>query len=224
MANLFQRINDIMNANLNDLLDRIEDPERMIKQIIREMEENIAQAKEGVINAIAGEKQLLKELEAQRQQSAEWLGKAQVALEADQEDLARAALARKKEIDNIIKSLEPAWQGAKVTSDRLKVQLHKLEAKLAEAKQKRTALLARQHAAQARQQMYKTVDRFQTGLDAQTKFDRMENKVTDMEARAAAIAELEDNASSLEKEFLQMAVDQEVEVELAMLKVKVQKK
>jgi phage shock protein A len=68
------------------------------------------------------------------------------------------------------------------------------------------------------------VDRFQTGLDAQTKFDRMENKVTDMEARAAAIAELEDNASSLEKEFLQMAVDQEVEVELAMLKVKVQKK
>jgi len=224
MANLFQRINDIMNANLNDMLDRIEDPERMIKHIIREMEENLAQAKEGVINAIASEKQLLKELELQLHHSAEWLNKAQSALEVGKDDLTRAALTRKKEIDHIIKNLEPAWQEAKLTSDRLKAQLQKLEAKLAEAKQKRSALMARQHAAQARTKMYQTMNKFQVGLDAQTKFDRMEDKVADMEARTAAIAELEDDSNSLEREFLQMKMDQEVEAELTMLKVKVQTK
>jgi len=224
MFRMFQRLSDIIDANLNDLIDRIEDPERMIKQIIREMEENLNQAKEGVINAIANEKQLLKELESQRNQSTIWLQKAQIALEANNEGLAKAALVRKKEIDRIIQNLEPAWQTAKTTSDHLKAQLQKLEAKLEEAKQKRSALAARQHAAQARQQMSKTLDKFQTGWDAQTKFDRMEDKVVAIEARTAAIAELEDDASALEREFLQMETNQEVEAELASLKVKIQKK
>jgi phage shock protein A len=69
MANLFKRISDLISANINDLIDRVEDPERMIKQIIREMEESITMAKEGVIQAIASEKQLQKELEHHRHQS-----------------------------------------------------------------------------------------------------------------------------------------------------------
>lgn len=224
MFKIFQRVNDIVNANINDMLDRIEDPERMIKQLIREMEENIIQAKEGVINAIASEKQLLKELESQRHQSASWLQKAQRALETANEELARAALVRKKEIDNIIDGLEPAWLNAKTTSNRLKTQLQKLEAKLDEVKQKRSALIARQHAAQARQQMSKTMERFQEGLDTHTQFSRMEDRIEEMEARTAAIAELEDDASALEKEFLELEIHQDVEMELAALKLKVQKK
>ena len=224
MFKIFQRVNDIVNANINDMLDRIEDPERMIKQLIREMEENILQAKEGVINAITHEKQLLKELESHRHQSASWLQKAQRALEADHEELARAALVRKKEIDNIIDGLEPAWVSAKTTSNRLKAQLQKLEAKLDEAKRKRSALIARQHAAQARQRMSETMEKFQTGLDTQTQFNRMEDRIEEMEARTAAIVELEDDASALEKEFLELEVHQEVDVELAALKLKVQKK
>ena len=72
MANLFKRISDVIAANLNDLVDRVEDPERMIKQLIREMEENIASAREGVIDAVASEKQLAKELEHQRRQAEDW--------------------------------------------------------------------------------------------------------------------------------------------------------
>ncbi len=223
MPNIFKRINDIINANVNDLMDRIEDPERMIKQVIREMEENINQSKEGVIDAIASEKQLLRELETHRHQSEEWLKKAQLALECDKEELARSALARKKEVDNILKNLEPAWASAKTTSEYLKKQLHQLESKLEEAKLKRSTLIARQRASQARQQMHKTVDKFQTGLDAQTRFDRMEDKVNYMEARTEALSELNDESSPLEKDFLKMEIDNDVEMELAALKVKIQK-
>src|SRR5207244_5760138 len=97
MPSIFKRINDVITANINELIDRVEDPERMIKQIIREMEDNIRKAKEGVIEAIASEKQLQKHLENHRRQSAEWLKRAEEALQANKEDLARAALARKKE-------------------------------------------------------------------------------------------------------------------------------
>ena len=97
MPNIFKRISDILAANLNDLIDRVEDPERMVKQIIREMEDNIHIAEEGVIDAMASEKQLQKDLEQHRHQAATWRQRAEEALRADQEDLARAALTRKKE-------------------------------------------------------------------------------------------------------------------------------
>ncbi|SEH07093.1 PspA/IM30 family protein [Candidatus Venteria ishoeyi] len=215
---IFQRMNDIINASINDLLDRVEDPERMIKQIIREMEDNIAQAKEGVIDAIASEKQLEKELERHRKQADNWHDKARQALANDKEELARSALAQKKEIDRIIENLEPSWESAAQTSQRLKKQLKALEQRLDEAKRKRTTLQARQRAAQARTQMSQTMDTFQNGLDAQHKFDRMEDKVSEMEARSEAIDELEDDNTPLEKEFLEMEIDQDIEAELAAMK------
>lgn len=221
MANLFKRISDVITANINDLIDRVEDPERMIKQIIREMEENITKAKEGVIDAIASEKQLQKDLEYNHQQSAEWLSKAEQALQADKEDLARGALVRKKEHDNIIKALEPSWEAAKNTSENLKTQLRALEAKLEEAKRKKGTLVARQRAAEARQHMNKTLTNFEAGLNAQTNFDRMESKVSEMEARTEAMAELNSNTSQLERDFWKMEAEQEVEDELAQLKKKI---
>jgi len=222
MPSIFKRINDVITANINELIDRVEDPERMIKQIIREMEDNIRKAKEGVIEAIASEKQLQKDLENHRRQSAEWLKRAEEALQANKEDLARAALARKKEHDNIIKALEPSWEAANNTSDRLKTQLRALEAKLEEARRKRSTLVARQRAAEARQHMDRTLADVQAGLDARANFARMEDKVAEMEARAEATAELNSDASRLEKDFLDMEVEQEVESELAALKKKVQ--
>lgn len=223
MTSLFKRMSDIVNANINDLLDRIEDPERMIKQIIREMEENINQCKEGVITAIASEKRLFRELETHRHHAQEWLQKAQTALELDKEELARSALRQKKEIDRIISDLEPAWESAKATSERLKTQLHQLEAKLTEAKLKRGTLIARQQAAQARQQLHKTVDKLQANLESQTCFNRMEDKIADMESRTEALAELDGDRSPLEKEFLNIQIDQDVEAELASLKIKIPK-
>ena len=222
MANLFKRINDIIAANLNDLLDRVEDPERMIKQIIREMEENINSAKEGVIDAIASEKQLYRELESQRRQSKEWLQRAEKALAADNETLAREALTRKREHDAIVANLEESWSAAKRTSERLKAQLRTLEAKLNEARLKKGSLVARQRASEARRQMDRTLNHVTAGREMETSFGRMEDKVLEMEARVEAEEELYQDYSPVEQEFLQMEVDAQVEDELAALKKKMQ--
>ena len=218
MANLFKRISDVIAANLNDLVDRVEDPERMIKQLIREMEENINSAREGVVDALASEKQLAKELDSQRRQAEEWHSRARRALEAGNEALAREALLRKKEHDGIVANLEASWESARRTGDRLKTQLRALEAKLEEARLKKGSLVARQRAAQAREQMDRVSDRFQTGLDLDHSFGRMTDKVGEMEARMEARAELYGEYSEIEREFLKMETNSEVEAELAALR------
>ncbi|WP_295432490.1 PspA/IM30 family protein [uncultured Thiodictyon sp.] len=218
MANLFKRLGDVIAANLNDLVDRVEDPERMIKQIIREMEENIQNAREGVVDALASEKQLAKELEHQRRQSGEWQERARSALTAGNETLAREALLRKKEHDGIVASLETSWESARRTSERLKAQLRALEAKLEEARLKKGSLVARQRAAQAFEQMDQVRDRFQAGLDLDHSLGRMADRVGEMEARMEAREELAGEYSQLEREFLRLETNVEVEAELAALR------
>ncbi|MCB1777908.1 MAG: PspA/IM30 family protein [Candidatus Competibacteraceae bacterium] len=224
MANLFKRISDILTANLNDLVDRVEDPERMIKQLIREMEENVNSAREGVIDALASEKQLAKELDSQRRQSDDWYNRARRAVENGNETLAREALMRKKEHDDIASNLQASWGSAKRTSERLKAQMRALETKLEEARLKKGSLVARQRAAQAREQMDRISDRFQTGLDLNHSFDRMSGKVDEMEARMEARAELYGEYSQVEKEFLKMEADNEIETELAILRQEIKGK
>ena len=223
MANLFKRISDVITANLNDLVDRVEDPERMIKQLIREMEENINSAREGVIDALASEKQLAKELDSQRRQADDWYNRARRALETGNETLAREALLRKKEHDGIVANLQASWESSRRTSERLKAQLRALETKLEEARLKKSSLVARQRAAQAREQMDKVTDRFQAGLDLNNTFGRMADKVGEMEARMEARAEVYGDYSPAEREFLKMEVDTEIEAELAVLKKEVHK-
>jgi phage shock protein A len=223
MANLFKRISDVLTANLNDLVDRVEDPERMIKQLIREMEENVNSAREGVIDALASEKQLAKELDSQRRQADDWYNRARRALETGNETLAREALLRKKEHDGIVANLQASWESSRRTSERLKAQLRALETKLEEARLKKSSLVARQRAAQAREQMDKVTDRFQAGLDLNNTFGRMADKVGEMEARMEARAEVYGDYSPAEREFLKMEVDTEIEAELAVLKKEVHK-
>lgn len=218
MVSIFKRINDVISANLNDLVDRVEDPERMVKQIIREMEDNIRISKEGVIEAIASEKRLERELELNRKQCEDWGQKAEQAVRNGSEELARAALVRKREHADVCNALEPSWQAATKTSERLKTQLRALEAKLEEARRKRGTLVARQRAAEARG----TFAAFDAGIAAQASFSRMEDKVAEMEACTAALDELSDDRSRLERDFLEMEVRVEVEDELAALKKKVQ--
>ncbi|MFO1424160.1 MAG: PspA/IM30 family protein [Candidatus Competibacteraceae bacterium] len=223
MASLFKRISDVLTANLNDLVDRVEDPERMVKQLIREMEENVNSAREGVIDALASEKQLAKELDSQRRQAEDWYNRARRALETGNEALAREALARKKEHDDIVAGLQASWESSRRTSERLKAQLRALETKLEEARLKKSSLVARQRAAQAREQMDRVTDRFQTGLDLNNSFGRMADKVGEMEARMEARAEVYGDYSPVEREFLKMEVDAEVEAELAVLKKEIHK-
>ena len=218
MLKIFQRINDVMTANINDLIDRVEDPERMVKQIIREMEEHIRASREGVLDAMTSEKKLHKEVEYHRQQAETWRQQAEIALRDGKESLSRAALSRKKEHDHILATLEPSWEAARNTSERLKTQLRGLEAKLAEAKRRRATLTARQRAAEAGQQMDQTLTHLRDGLDAHRKLDRMEERVSDMEARAEAMSELNDDASQLERDLRDVTIAKEVEDEFEALK------
>lgn len=223
MSSMFKRISDVIAANINELVDRVEDPERMIKQFIREMEDNINSAREGVVDALASEKLLAKELESQRHQAEECQARARRALQAGNEALAREALVRKQEHDGIVANLEASWESARRTSERLKAQLRALEAKLNEARLKKGSLVARQRAVQAVEQMGQVRDRFQTGLELNTSFERMSGKVDELEARMEARDELYGGYSPLEREFLKMEVDAAVEDELAALRKEVGK-
>ena len=218
MATLFARISDVITANISDLIDRVEDPEKMIKQIIREMEENIGRAKEGVVDAIASEKTLQQNVDRHRREAKTWQENARTALKDGKEDLAHQALVRKNEHDTILKSLEPALESAQGTSASLKAQITALEAKLDEAKRKRGALVARQRAAEAMHSMTRLDTRFTEGLDAGAKFGRMEEKVAEMEARTQAVTEVYSDADTIEQEFLDIQVQTEVDAEMAALK------
>lgn len=213
----FKRLNDIVSANFNDLLDRMEDPDRVIRQLIREMEENIAQAREGVVEAIASEKELHGTLQSNRQIAAMWNDKARQAVQQGNEAMARSALERKKENEQAAASLQPAWETAHANAERLKAQLHQLEQKLAEAKHKRATLSARQKVAEAQQKMNHTAALARDNFDTENRFARMEDKVTSMELHAQAMAELNDH-SPLEEAFLKMQIEEDVEQELEALK------
>lgn len=220
MTNIFKRINDVINANINDLIDKVEDPERMIKQIIREMEENIRYSKEGVITAIASEKRLFREVEQHRAQYEQWQNKAEIAMKNDNEALARAALGQKKEHEKIINRVEPMWRAASRTSNDLKHQLRQLEDKLMDAKRKKGSLVARQRAAQTQEHMINTEIDFDTHLMAQDNFNRMEDKVMEMEARAQARYELEGNNGIQEEMYVEMEIEAEINSEMDELKKK----
>ncbi|MCK5697907.1 MAG: PspA/IM30 family protein [Gammaproteobacteria bacterium] len=218
MSNIFRRINDVMNANINDLIDKVEDPERMIKQIIREMEDNIRQSKEGVIVAIASEKRLYRELEQNRTQRDNWQHKAETAMLHNNEELARSALVQKKEYEKVIKQIEPIWDSAVHSSDTLKDQLKQLENKLQDAKRKKGSLIARQKAAQTQSYMQNVDTNFNAQLLAQDNFDRMEDKVLEMEARAQARSELDGLTHREEEAYIEMEITSEIDSEMDALK------
>ena len=222
--NFFSRVSDIINANISDLLDRAEDPEKMVKMLIFEMQEQLGLAREGVAKAIAGEKKLEAGLAKNRGEAATWQAQAEAAIGRGDEDLARKCLARKKDFEAIADSLQPQWQRARQTSDSLKSDLRRLEEKLGEAIRRRDNLIARQMAAEAQQEMRRiapAMNRVQTSFD---KFARMERRVEDMEAEAAALAELANVSSDLGHEVEQQAKNAEVEIELAALKLQVASK
>lgn len=219
---IFSRVSDIINANISDLLDRAEDPEKMIKLLIYEMEEQLAVAREGVIKAVAGEKKLEANLCKNRDAAADWHSKAEAAVTRGDDVLARKCLARKKEHERIADGLQPQWERARQTSDVLTSDLRRLEEKLEEAIRRRDSLIARQMAAEAQKQVQgvgPAMDRIERNL---SKFDRMERRVEDLEAEAAAAAQVASFARDLDREYLQAQGEAEVESELGALKLQVQ--
>ena len=220
----FSRVSDIVSANVSDLLDRAEDPEKMVKLLIVEMEEHIEKAREGLAKAIAGEKQLEGTLKKNRDAAADWQSKAEAAIERGDDDLARKCLERKKEYEKIADSLQPQWEAARRTSDALKSDFRRLEEKVEDARRRRDALIARQLAAEAQKEVASIAPAMSKAHQSFAKFDRMERKVEQMEAEAAALVELSDTKRDLDKEVAHSERQAEVDAELAALKEKSRRK
>lgn len=214
---IFSRISDIFKANVNDALDKAEDPEKMLKQMVIEMEESVNKATLAVANAIANEKSLERKLEKAKADSNEWEQKAVKALQAGREDLAKAALEKKNIAQKNVADLQPIYQQASETANKLRSQLNSLKAKLDEARSRQSTLVARSQAAKAQANISKTFAG--VGSDAFAKFDKYEGKIEQLEAQADAYGQLADENKGLDEEF-KMLEASSVDDDLLQLKAK----
>lgn len=215
---IFNRIADIFKANVNDALDKAEDPEKMIKQMVIEMEESVNKATLAVAQAIANEKSLERKVEKAKQDSADWEQKAMKALQSGREDLAKAALEKKAISDKNANDLIPIHTQAKDTSNKLRSQLNTLKSKLEEARSRQSTLIARSQAAKAQKQIAQSVSG--VGSDAFGKFDKLEGKIEKLEAEASAFEELADSNKSLDDEFKALETNTNSDADLMALKAK----
>jgi len=217
---IMDRISRLLRANVNDMLDRAEDPESTLDQILRDMETNIGQARTQVASMIAQEKELQADLKEVQELSGEWQSKAQRAVEAGKDDLAREALRRKKDNDDSAALYEQQLSTQTQTLDRMKSQLTALESKYQSALSQRDVLISRQRRAQSQQKVADAVSQFSPS-DPSADLDRIERKIRGTEARAEATIEMHDD--SLDTQFAELDYDTDVEDELAQLKASVGK-
>ena len=224
---IFKRINDIISANLNEMTEGFENPEKLLKQAIREMDDSIADATTATAKALANEKVLTRELASNEGLASKWQSRAEQAVQSGDDELARKALRRKHEHEKLVVALEDQIEAARVASRGLKRQLEAMKAKRSEAKRNLATLSARQRAAEFRQKMQTVGAETSTELDndAFAKFDRLRTRVEQAEAVAEAMAELQETSDActvdLEDAFVDEAdADLDVDAELAALKRK----
>lgn len=222
---LFQRMSDIITANLNDMAEQYEDPEKMLRQAVREMEASIDEARRDVARAMASDKLVAGELKGNETKADQWQQRAAAALEAGDEALARKALARKREYEKVAAALRDQHQAAVESSTTLRRQLEGMQAKLAEAKRQLGTLAARKKAAdvRARMSLGQTVAT-ELNSDAFAKVDRMREKVEMAEAEADALRELAGGTPAAESVAPELDnADLEVDAELQELKKRMRK-
>ena len=218
---VFSRMSTIFKANVNEALTKAEDPEKVLNQVIIEMNEQLVDTKQKVAAAIADEKRLERQYPETAEQAKGWEEKATIAVEKERDDLAREALARRNEAQQLADEYKIQWDKQRQAVDQLKEHLRALELKIGEAGRKRNLLIARQKRAKAQKQIHETMAGMKDSGAFDT-FDRMEQKVGDMEARADAAAEMADfEKDSLEDEFAALETKGNVEDDLAALKAKV---
>ena len=201
---LLERVSTLIRANLNDLIDKAEDPEKMIKQVILDMQNQLMQVKTQVAIAIADQHVLEKKQKDNAAKEAEWVRKAELAVDKKQDDLARAALERSMSYKQMTESFDSLMADQKTEVDNLKSALHRLEQKLAEAQSKSEMLIAKHRRARA---LAKASDA-QLAIGDRSKsavFDRMQSKVLRAEAVSQVKTEMtneniEDKFAALEKQ------------------------
>jgi phage shock protein A len=199
---LFSRFKRAMKANINDMISKAENPEKMLNQLIVEMNEQLVESKKTVAAAIADEKKLERQVASNRELSDEWERKAMLAVRAGKDDLAKEALLRKQEYDNTIRQYQSQWEAQHASVEQLKASLRQLQQKIEEAQRKKNLLIARVKRAEAQKRMQQTVSSL-ADTSAFEVFDRMAEKVEQIEAELDAMKELEPPISGdrLEQQF-----------------------
>lgn len=219
---IFKRLQDLTKASLNEMLDKAEDPIKMLNQYLREIEQDIAEAEVAVAKQIAIEKKFKQQLEEAKEMVEKREKQAMKALEAGNEELARKALADKKAHQEKVDDFSVQYDNARSNADQLRKQLTEMKDEFDNLKNKKATLTARAEAAKAQKKINKTMSGF--GSDSASKgFERMSEKVLDLEAEAEASKELRSMNTSLDDE-LDALGDSSVDDELAKLKEKMAKK
>ncbi len=218
---MFKRLADLIKSNLNDLISRSEDPEKMLNQIVEDMTTQLAEAKHQVASSIADEKRLAKQVEQETTNAAEWERRAMLAVRSGDDALAKEALARKKEHQTLAEQFQDQWQKQKQAVEQLKLALRALNNKIEEAKRKKNLLIARKKRAEAQKAIQETMTGLKNASAFET-FDRMASRIEQMEAEAEAHAELNEEASgdTLAHKFRELEVTKGADEDLTALKRK----
>ncbi len=218
---IFSRFADIVNSNISALLDKAEDPEKMIRLIIQEMEDTLVEVRTNSAKAIADKKELARKVTSIDDQIEDWQNKATLALNKQREDLARAALIEKAKLQSVLKSLHTEQTLVDETIDKLTGEITKLESKITETRAKQQALTIRSQTASNRRDVQRHLHTSRTE-EAMSKFEQYSRKVDELEAEADLYAQ-SSQGKSLDQEFADLQAQDEIEQELAKLKQQMNK-
>jgi len=217
---IFSRMGDIINSNLNAMIDKAENPEKIARLIIQEMEDTLVEVRTDAARNIAERKELGRKAEAYRGKADEWAAKAELALNKEREDLARGALQAKQQAEQMADVVEKEIGILDDAVAKADGDLSKLQTKLDEAKAKHKALMMRTGVAKGQIRM-RTVMNDNKVEDALARYERMERKVDELEAHVEAF-DL-GSGESLESQFAQLEADEAIEEELEALKASIGK-
>ncbi len=214
---IFERLSDLVRSNINDLIDKAEDPEKMVKQIIIDMEEQLRKSTQGLGTAMGSLNQVKKQLEEAQEQSNTWQAKAKTCLEQGNEELAKQALENKVKQDKMVSQYQEMVNSMEAQVNEIKSQVDILKQKLEEARSKQAMLVARSRMADAKADMAKTLGSMDS-KSAFAKMDKMEQKIEAKESQADAFADVSGVQESESDPFAQMDKENAVNAELEKLK------
>ena len=211
---IFSRFTDIVNSNINAILDKAEDPEKIVRLMIQEMEETLVEVRSAAARAIADKKEVARNLATLEREAKDWESKAELAIDKGRDDLAKAALAEKARVEASKRSLEAEHQTISEGLAKLNEDIARLEEKLADAKARRNAILARHQTAAKRLEVRKRLHDYRID-DALVRFEQFERRLEGFEAQVEAY---DLGKKDLKREFSELEASEAIEQELRKLK------